>query len=234
MATRLTTIQKKEKATSFVEGKTVVALSQKFGCTKLTVIRNLKKSLGELRFIDLLNKSKSLNTESFSNLKQRTELNILDKDSENLGKDFNEINKLYSDKEIKEVKEVKEDSFPVSSFIEIAPLNFDIENSPRKELSSVSISEIDFPKIVYMVVSKQIELEIKLIKDYPEWEFLPNDDLNRKAIEIYFDLKIAKRICNKEQKVIKVPNTEVFRIAAPILISRGISRIVSDDKLIAL
>ena len=39
---------------------------------------------------------------------------------------------------------------------------------------------------------------------------------------------------NKEQKVIKVPNTEVFKIVAPQLISRGISRIISDDKLIAL
>ena len=145
--------------TSFIEGKTVEVLSQKFGCTKLTVIRNLKKSLGDLRFIDLLKKSKSLKRESFSNKNHGTELNSLDKDSENLEKDFKEIKTLYSD------KEVKEESFPVSSFIEIAPLNFDIENSPRKELSSVSISEIDFPKIVYMVVNKKIELEIKQIKD---------------------------------------------------------------------
>ena len=47
-------------------------------------------------------------------------------------------------------------------------------------------------------------------------------------------MKAAKRSCNNEQKVIKVPNTKVFEIVAPILISRGISRIISDDKLIAL
>ena len=58
--------------------------------------------------------------------------------------------------------------------------------------------------------------------------------LNRKTIEIYFDLKNAKRYCNKDQKVIKVPNTNVFKIVAPILLSKGISRIVSPDKLIAL
>ena len=110
----------------------------------------------------------------------------------------------------------------------------DIDNSPRKELSSVHISQIDLPNVVYMIVDKQIELEVKLIKDYPEWEFLPSNDLNRKAIKIFLDLKVAKRSCNKEQKVIKVPNTNVFKIAAPILLSRGISRIVSDDKLIAL
>ena len=85
-----------------------------------------------------------------------------------------------------------------------------------------------------MIVSKNIELEIKSLKDYPNWEFLPEEDLKRKTIEIFFDLKSAKRACIKEQKVIKVPNTEVFRIASPILISRGISRIVSDEKLISL
>ena len=85
-----------------------------------------------------------------------------------------------------------------------------------------------------MIVSKNIELEIKLLSDYPEWEFLPNEDLKRKTIEIYFDLKIAKRNCSKEQKVIKVPNTDVFRISSSILISKGISRIIAAEKLIAL
>ena len=94
--------------------------------------------------------------------------------------------------------------------------------------------KVEVNKTVYMIVDKNIELEVKLLKDYPEWEFLPNEDLERKTIEIYYDLKLAKRACNKEQKVIKVPNTDVFRIVSPILISRGISRIVSAEKLIAL
>ena len=125
-------------------------------------------------------------------------------------------------------------SFNESQFIEITPLDFEIDSESQKDLSSVSINEIELPKIVYMVVDNKIELETKLLKDYPEWQFLPQSDLNRKTIEIYFDAKEAKRFCNKEQKVIKVPNTKVFSIVAPILISRGISRIVCPDKLIAL
>ena len=74
----------------------------------------------------------------------------------------------------------------------------------------------------------------KYLKEYPEWQFLSQEELNRKTIEIFFDLKIAKRFCNKEQKVIKIPNTDVFKIAAPILLKKGISRIVSSDKLISL
>ena len=123
---------------------------------------------------------------------------------------------------------------PIDSFFEIAPIDYEIDNSSRKELSSVSLSEVDFPRVVYMVVDKKIELEIKLLKDFPEWQFLPQDDLSRKTIEIFFDLNLAKRSCNKEQKVLKIPNTDVFRVASPILIAKGISRIVCDEHLIAL
>ena len=59
-------------------------------------------------------------------------------------------------------------------------------------------------------------------------------ELSRKTIQIYFDIKIAKRLCSNEQKVIKVPNANIFKIVAPILISKGISRIVTSENLIAL
>ena len=47
------------------------------------------------------------------------------------------------------------------------------------------IDEVEFPKIVYMVVDKKIELEIKYLKDYPDWQFLSQDELKRKTIEIF-------------------------------------------------
>ena len=128
----------------------------------------------------------------------------------------------------------EDENFQHAAFLELTPLNYEIENSLQKDLASVPISDVQLPKVVYMIVDKNIELEIKDLKDYPEWNFLSNDELNRKTIEIFLDIKNAKRFCKKDQKVIKVPNTDVFRIVAPILISKGISRIVSPDKLIAL
>ena len=116
----------------------------------------------------------------------------------------------------------------------IPPINHEIDNQPQKDLSSISISDVDFPKTLYFIVDDKIELTTKILGDYPDWQFLPENELTRKTIEIYSDLKIAKSFCSKHQKVIKVPNTNVFRIVAPILISRGISRIVNDDNLIAL
>ncbi len=224
MAKRLTDKQKEKILKGFLNRKNIEDLSKEFDCTKLTITRNLKRNLGEKKYREII-------------LQNKTKKNI---NSKQYKRDVN--SKLNLDSNNKNLLEIENfnksddqfDTFPDTPFLELPPLDCQIENSPRKEYSSVPLSEIELPRNVYMIVSRQIELEIKFLKDFPEWSFLPIDDLNRKTIEIFFDLSNAKRSCKKEQKVIKVPNTDVFRIVSPILISRGISRIVSPEKLIAL
>ena len=226
MSKRLTEAQKKIIIKSFKEGASIEELSNNFDCTNITIMRNLKKSLGEIIYKELIEKKK--NSLLVSNVNEHFENNI------NTHLTSDKLNNNLAENKNANLSKTIANPHLVSEFIEISPLNIEIENTPRKEYSSIPIQEIEFPKVVYMVVSKNIELEIKLLSDYPEWEFLPSEDLKRKTIEIYFDLKIAKSVCSKEQKVIKVPNTDVFRIVSPILISRGISRIVTAEKLIAL
>ena len=121
-----------------------------------------------------------------------------------------------------------------TDFYELQPIDFQFDEENQKDLSSVPLDNIDLPTTVFMIVNKNIELETKLLRDYPSWQFLPEEDLNRQTIEIFFDIKVAKRNCNKDKKVIKVPNTNVFRLVAPLLLSRGISRIVSEEQLITI
>ena len=224
MTKRLTKKQKDEIVKSFQSGKTIDSLSEEYNCTNTTIIRNLKKSLGDSKYKDSLNISKSLEKSRKNKKNDFTKVKFDDEDLNNDSINSKVLN-----------ENITASSFaPIDSFFEIAPIDYEVNDLSRKELSSVSISEFDFPKVVYMVVDKKIELEIKLLKDFPEWEFLPHDDLNRKTIEIFFDLNLAKRSCNKEQKVLKVPNTDVFRIVAPVLLEKGISRIVCAENLIAL
>ena len=227
MAKRLTEDEKKEIISCFNDGKTIDFLSEKFKCTKLTIIRNIRKNLGELKYKELINHSKYLKEKTETNKNQTKDLVKTNFDDQHFKNDSNDPKVLNEN--------ITSSNFaPIDSFLEIAPIDYEIDNSSRKELSSVPLSEVDFPKVVYMIVDKTIELEIKLLKDFPEWQFLPQEDLSRKTIEIFFDLNLAKRSCNKEQKVLKVPNTDVFRIASPVLIAKGISRIVCAENLIAL
>ena len=222
MAKRLTEKQKEEILNSFNNGKNIDELSQDFNCNKLTISRNLKKALGEEKYKELIKKNKLNN-------KNNIVKNQINKDSNS--ETFNEESIF---KEVVYENMRSEDNLNFNTFTEITPLDQEIENIPRKDLSSISISDIDFPKIVYMIVSDKIDLDIKLLRDYPQWNFLSESELSRKTLEIFIELKNAKRFCRSNQKVIKIPNTKVFQIVAPILVSRGISRMVFEENLIAL
>ena len=216
MPKKLSEIQKRDIIISFKDGETIEQLSEKYSITKATITRHLKKEVDLKTFNSLVKKNKK-------NKKESKEDNKID------GKNEINENEALLEKQI-----YPDTSFYDQEFIEITPLENQIDSETQKDLSSISISEIDLPPIVYMIVDNKIELETKLLKDYPDWQFLADNELNRKTIEIYFDIKIAKRFCKKEQKVIKVPNTNVFRLASPFLVSKGISRIVCPDNLIAL
>ena len=227
MAKRLSDKQKKEIIESFTLGDSINELSKKYNFTILTISRNLKKYLGENKFKELSQKTKSVK-ESNSINHENNEAN----NGTKLAKE-NPLSNLSNERDLFE--STKDELVDVvTQFTEIAPLNIEFDCSIQQDLSSVPISKAELPKVAYLIVDKQIELEIKLLKDYPQWQFLSQQELKRKTIQIFYDLKVAKRFCNNEKKVIKVPNTKVLKIAAPFLLSRGISRIVSDDSLLSL
>ena len=216
MAKRISEKEKKDILNEFINNKTLEEISEKFNFTKITIKRHLKKGLGDEKYNELRKKiikkeKKNTNTQVIDNKKlSNSHINRLS--SESLSKD------LYSK----------------NDFIEITPLNLEIDNSSQKDLSSFPINDVVLPKVVYVIVNNQVELETKLLKEYVEWNFLSDEDLSRNTIEIFYDLKVAKRSSKKDQRVIKVPNSNVFKITAPILKLRGISRIVSSELLIAL
>ena len=227
MAKRLSDKEKEQLTQEFLNGKNINDLVEEFSSTKLTISRYLKKNLGDKTYKSLIEKSKTskvafVNTEISSSIEKEKMLNN------------KVVKENISNKEANNFNFKEGSDFALNDFVEVAPLNYEIDNITQKDLSSIPISDIDFPKVVFMIVDNKIELQTKLLSNYPEWQFLSKEELDRNTIEIFYDLQIAKSFCSKEQKVIKIPNTDVFRIVAPLLMSRGISRIVTSGKLIAL
>ena len=142
MARRISEKQKQEIVKDFIRNKSLDEVTHKYKFTKATIIRNLKKILGESKFNEHLKISKSSVKELINN---QVDHDLLSKPLE---QNFDAQNS---------------NPFLENTFFEIAPLNLEIDNLPQKDLSSVSIKEVELPKIVYIVVDKQIELEIKLL-----------------------------------------------------------------------
>ena len=216
MIKKVSASQKEEISSLFVNGVKISEISQKFGFSSSTITRQLQKYFGKERFLEIKNFKKNL--QDNRSIHESKEEIILEKNDPVSVDETNLENNLRED----------------SSFFEIPPLAQDIEFDLQKEISSIHISEVSLPQMVYMIVSKNIELESRSLYEFPEWSFLPQEDLNRKVIKIYAELKNAKRECKKDQKVIKVPNSNVFGIASSFLLSKGISRIISETQLISL
>ena len=182
MPRKISEKEKKEIISDFTNGYSIDGLTKKFKFSKITISRHLKKHIDHQEYKELLKKNNNKNKEIDLNPKQKSS-------------PVNLSNNLNKDDEI-----IAENLSVDGSFIEIAPLNYQIDNVPQKDLSSIPISDVDFPKVVYMIVDKNIELETKFLREFPSWQFLPEEDLNRKTIQIYFDIKVAKRNCNKAKK----------------------------------
>ena len=216
MPKKVTEQDKSNILKSFIEGINIKELSEMYGFSVTTITRQLKNKLSNEKF----KKIRNINSKEIS--------------SKQIPVNFKKESKVEKINKTKDDNINFENEGLSNNFFEIAPLNYEVDLDNQKDLASIPLEEVDFPKLIYMIVDSKIELIIKMLKDYPEWEFLPEDDLNRKTIEIYYDLKNAKRNCGRDQKVIKVPNTNVLKIVSPILLSRGISRILAEDKLISI
>ena len=199
--------QKKDILNSFINGMEIKEISKNSNFSSQTIIKQLKKILGEDEFLNRKIKNKSLKEAKVNKIENTFGLT---KES-SANKDFIE-----------------------ESFVEVVPILTEIDSTKQKDLSSEPIEKKIFPEVVYMLVDNKIELHIKLLGEYPEWSFLPNKDLERKTIKIFSEIKQAKKSCSKNLKVIKIPNPNVFKIASYSLKAKGISRIIFDNSLVAL
>ena len=93
MAKRLTVSQKEQISKSFINGESVVTLSQKFNFSKLTIIRNLKNTLGEekYKYFNELNNSKGDKNDLISSERKYAQNSIsIDNSSETISSSSND------------------------------------------------------------------------------------------------------------------------------------------------
>lgn len=207
MPKKVSEVQKKEILKSFINGIDLKEISNFYNFSNVTITRQLKNILGEEQF----NQIKLKNSHLYKNVSQSLSNKKTNNDIES------SLNEGYSSRD----------------FVEVAPITSGIEVNNQKDLSSKPLKNVTLPDVVYMLVDKNIELKPKMLKDYPEWSFMPEDDLKRMTLEIYDDQKYAKKFLSKNQKLIKIPNPKVFLIASRFLKSKGISRLIFNDLLLS-
>ena len=211
MPRKVSELEKKAILDSFISGMDIKQIAKIHKYSPATISRQLKKILKNDDFEDIKIKNTKSNNKD---IKKSLEENSIEN---------NNIDQEINSQEINS-----------EEIFEILPIINGLELDTQKELASEPIIDAKLPEVVYIVVDKKIELIPKLLRDYPEWSYMPEEDLKRVTLEIFADQKHAKKYCSKNEKIIKIPNSKVFIMASNSLKSKGISRIIFDDLLLSL
>ncbi len=255
VAKRLTKSQKIEILEGYRAGKTSQELADEFKCSTNTVNRTVKSLTTDEEY----NAMKKIKTKE-SDLKkkdqfsinpivnQEQKLNALNTQNppiESLASAHKESDSPASEGESHD-NQVNNLSTPplniessdnenANNFEEIVPLDttFTFEEEKQK-ISCQSLKDESLPEVVYMLVDKKVEIEEKTIAELTDWNFLPQSEKERNAILLFINQRSAKRNCNRNQRVIKVPNTNIFKLLSSYLIEKGITRLILEDSLISI
>ncbi len=242
VATKFTKARKEEILKGFRSGMSLSFLAKDFGCTPATITRILKALLGDDGFSELKKANKRLpkdkhlkniNSEEKNN-DQNNEF-IQDKNSSDSRAADNSIEKeTKTSLDDRDGEEAPLNRQSQSEFQELVPLVTNFEWDNQKELACTPFDADSLPGTVFMLVDKSVELESKPLKEFSQWSFLSDKDQNRLAIVLYSNQRSAKRSCSRNQRVLKIPDSSVFQVTLPHLISKGITRLILDDSLISI
>ena len=119
-------------------------------------------------------------------------------------------------------------------FQELVPLTDVGDFSDSREIQAQPLRSGLLPSSVYMLVDKAVELDPKPLRDFPELGPLQETELERTGICLFSSPRTAKRQCGRSQRVIKIPDTDVFERTSSYLLARGITRLVIEGTLIAI
>ncbi len=224
MPKKVSASQEKDFLRLFRSGKDIKEIANIYKFSTTTITLKLKSQLDneEFKEIRLNNLSKSIKVSKKKN-KNKYEFYKKNPPKDTL---------FHANQDI--IKSSEEIIRENGNFFEIVPINGEFDFEKRREFSTEPLVNIKLPETLYMLVDKSIELAPKMLKDYPQWSFMPEEDLKRMTLEIFDDQKYAKKICPKNQKLIKVPNPSVFSLVAKSLKNKGISRIIFNDLLLSI
>ena len=233
---RLSDSEKQDLVGRYKAGESTPALAEAFGCSPNTVSRTVKALLPADAYAALkASRQKGLATptppivteaeqpevDEVDSLKEVDTSLALD-DADDFGED--------SEEELAE----DDDNASVETFTELVPL-LGVGNLSDRPLNQAQPFSVDLlPDSAYMLVDKVVELDARPLKEFPELGLLDDAEQERQGLCLFASPRAAKRQCGRSQRVIKVPDTAVFKRTSSYLLARGITRLVLDGTLIAL
>ena len=240
---RLTDSQKQELLARYRQGESSAALADAFGCSANTVSRTVRSLLSAEEYSDLKASRargsavkpepvSSEPVESDAVAAQATDEPVDDSAS---ALALDDADDFGADEPDDFSEEEPSGAFAGGEeFHEVAVLPLDLPQVNTQQLHCLPFEAGVLPDSVYMLVDKTVELDPRPLSEFPELGVAGPEELDHQALCLFTSPRTAKRQCGRSQRVIKVPDTQVFAITTRYLVARGITRLLVEGSLYAL
>jgi transposase-like protein len=101
-------------------------------------------------------------------------------------------------------------------------------------LEILPLTQAELPKVCYLVIDKRSELITRPLKDFRDLGKIPLTEIQEQTLPVFDNHRIARRFSNRRERVIKVPDSQIFLKTSPYLQAKGITRILLDGQVYSL
>lgn len=240
-ASRLTDSQKSELVQRYRQGESSADLAVAYGCSPNTVSRTVKAALDPAEY-EQLKQQRSRGVQADAPV-QPDPISPSPPDSDpepetdlQAEPDTSNDESILAIEDADDFADDDSDSEDVGDgeddiFTPVAVLPLAINHDP---VAVQPLTACEFPDSLYMLVDKTVELQARPLREFTELGQLPPDEEELQALQLFANPRQAKRHCGRTQRVIKMPDPEVFMRRASYLQVKGITRLVVEGNLYAL
>ena len=257
-ASRLTDSQKSELVQRYRQGESSADLAVAYGCSPNTVSRTVKAALAPAEY-EQLKQQRSRGVQADApvqpdpigqsrpdpepKLALQAEADLVPEVAADASEvDASEADNSDDDESILAIEDADDFAADDSDsdddgdseddiFTPVAVLPLAINHDP---VAVQPLTACEFPDSLYMLVDKTVELQARPLREFTELGQLPPDEEELQALQLFANPRQAKRHCGRTQRVIKMPDPEVFMRRASYLQVKGITRLVVEGNLYAL
>jgi transposase-like protein len=96
------------------------------------------------------------------------------------------------------------------------------------------IHEALLPRTCYVVVDRMAELVTRPLKDFGDLGQIPGAEVQANTLPVFDNHRIARRFSHRAQRIVKVPNGNLFKKTNTHLVAKGITRLLVNGRIYAL
>jgi hypothetical protein len=112
--------------------------------------------------------------------------------------------------------------------------NQTLSPSEVDQIQILPLSEANLPRTCYLVIDRFSELITRPLKAFSELGRIPPEEIQKKTLPIFDNHRVASRFSARNQRVFKVPDSQLLQKTAPYLQAKGITRLLVDGQVYRL